>query len=270
MRGPSASTPPSRFQAIRGPHLVVLAHTVPEESDVDQANRACEIVHASLISHVTEDVDTTDEPSAYKQRQADGQCVRSGCRKQAVDSDYCTEHHEETKARQREWIRARRAKAKLKKLCSRCVKRQRRGRSAYCSTCLIQQSRRRKLHVTRDVDKSARVASRMIAWENSPQNAGRIRLRGGDRGRPTIEQENRLDVEDARKNLGAAVDSITLADSEEVAALPAIQRRDVRRAAAHQWLLIARGALVIAKRNGAELPPEVAALIGDSAGDDED
>jgi len=217
-----------------------------------------------MNAHVTDDVDTADEPSSYKQRQARGECVRSGCSKPAEDSDYCVEHHEDTKARQREWMRARRAKAKLKKLCSRCAKRQRRGRSAYCATCLIQQARRRKLHVTRDVDKSARVASRMIAWENSPQNAGRIRLRGGDRGRPTIEAENRLDVEDVQKNVVAAVDAIALADSTEIAALPPIQRQDVRRAAAHHWLLIAREALVIAKRNGAELPPAVAALIGDS------
>ena len=83
-------------------------------------------------------------------------------------------------------------------------------------------------------------------------------------------QVHRLDVEDAQKNLVAAVDAIVVADSDEVAALPPIQRRDARRAAAHHWLLLAREALVIAKRNGAELPPEVARLLGESVEKDED
>jgi hypothetical protein len=224
---------------------------------------------ASIVSDVTTDVDILDEPSPWKQRQARGECARSGCTKPAADSDYCDEHNEEMKARRRDSNRKRRAKAKLQKICTRCIKRKRRGRSAYCTTCQIQRARIRKLDVTRDVDKSARVASRMIAWVNSPTNAGRTRLRGGHRGRPPIEEENRLDVEDVQKNVVTAVDAIALADSAETAELPPIQRQDTRQAAGAWWLLIARQALVIARRNGGGLPETVAELLGE-VGDSDD
>lgn len=206
----------------------------------------------------------------YKQRQAKGVCAWSGCSIETKDTDYCPEHDERTKQRKRDWIAKRRAKAKAKKLCSRCTKRQRRGRSAYCATCLIQQAKRRKLHVTRDVDKSQRVASRILAWENSPTNEGRKRLRGGKRGRPDIESENRLDVEDFQKNVLIAVDALAVVDSPEQAALPPIQRQDAREAAAAWWLLAARQALVLARRNGITLPPELAVLISDDPLDDGD
>ncbi len=217
---------------------------------------------ASIVSTV-ESVNSSVENRA---------CKRRGCRTHAAeDSDFCAEHEKRQRLYNATYMARRRAAWRKAKRCPRCGAAKLRPGFKRCSACV---SRERKNVpaglVKRQVEnKAERVAKRMIAWVNSPQNAGRMRLRGGTRGRPRVEEENRLDLEEVQKDFPVAVDALKDADADYQRLVPAIQRQDTRLAAASRWLLVAKWALVIAKRNGGGLPETVAELLGE-VGDSDD
>jgi hypothetical protein len=196
-------------------------------------------------------------------------CKRRGCRVEPRDdSEYCDEHARRQRQYDAAYKARRRAAWARAKRCTQCGAAKRRPGFKRCSACVAKERKALRGSVQRQVEnKSARIAARLIAWVNSPQNAGRMRLRGGTRGRPRIEDENRLDLEEVQKDFPVAVDALIDADAEYQKLVPAIQRQNTREAAAARWLLVAKWALVIARRNGGALPTTIAELIGDS--DDE-
>lgn len=230
---------------------------------MDQANRAFAKARGSLISTVPESVHGQVEIRA---------CKRRGCHVAAADdSEYC----DDDARRQRQYDRAYRAKRRAAwrkaKRCPGCGAAKIRPGFRRCSACVARDRKTAKKSVRAQVEnKTKRVAARMIAWVNSPKNAGRMRLRGGERGRPSIEGENRLDLEEVQKDFPVAVDALLDADAEYQRLVPAIQRQNTRQAAAARWLLVAKWALVIAKRNGGWIPATFAELLGEIGGSDAD
>lgn len=168
------------------------------------------------------------------------ECARKLCRHSALDdSDFCDEH-----ARQkRQYDAARMARrrqgwAKAKR-CTNCGAEKRKPGSRWCLACVIKDGRIKGASVTPPVvtTKADRVAARLIPWENSPTNEGRKgRIRSGDRGRPSVQVENRTDFDLTETELAAfvvkvcgSIDAARRGEahvwSDEAKGLPPIQRR---------------------------------------------
>jgi hypothetical protein len=105
-------------------------------------------------------------------------------------------------------------------------------------------------------NKKARISARMIAWENSPTNANRIRMRGGDRGRRPAAELDAEDLDDAVKCLETGRKEIAHVHGPDVAALPRAQKDEVK-AAAVSWLERAKRWIdEVLVRNGAPPAPK--------------
>lgn len=101
-----------------------------------------------------------------------------------------------------------------------------------CLACRVLRQKIRKADGTRDkeLDKSDQIAAATRTHED-----GRTRYHGqGKRGQQPQAQLNRQDLGMARKALDAGEQGLGLLETDEVKALPRIQRADVKQAAAHQ------------------------------------
>lgn len=82
-----------------------------------------------------------------------------------------------------------------------------------------------------------RVSARLIAWEGSPTNQGRKRLRGGKRGCPSWDATQALDLRIAIAELTGAHEMILRGEHSE---LTPMQKAENRRAAMAKVRLAAR------------------------------
>jgi hypothetical protein len=103
-------------------------------------------------------------------------------------------------------------------------------------------------------DKSQRIAARMIPWENSPQNEGRLRMRGGDKGRRSIHEENRADFDLLEKEIVHARKAEAYLHTPAVAESPRIQREAAWLEAKDKLALAVRYAVEIIKRGPGKHP----------------
>jgi hypothetical protein len=230
---------------------------------MDQAIRSSEISYASLFSVA---VDNSDED--HKPHLESRECKRSSCRKQALeDSEFCRPHEETQRRYNRDYDRKRRAHWEAENRCTRCGGKDRKRGSKWCSACLIRLNRLRtsdlNLHLETRRD---RVAKRLVPWTNSPQNEGRIRLRGGKRGAPSAEDRDRRDLADIRRVLDRYALALDECYSAEAKDLPRIQR-DATVKAAHAGLALAvRLGMEALVTYGYEAP----ALADDEIGDEDE
>lgn len=182
------------------------------------------------------------------EKQQIGTCVRRGCNDDcADDSDYCAPHRDEQRDYNAEHMRRKRAEWDAADACMRCGSPRRKKGSRECVACLL---KRGKLGVSQRVEnKGDRLTSRLIPWENSPHNAGRLRLRGGKRGAPGIDEQDEFErkiVQAGIERYLKACEFLTSADGK--AMLPA-DRDAARMAALGQLALASRAADDILDRN---------------------
>lgn len=228
-------------------------------------NPSQEISSATLVSdeYVEKHVETRAD------KQAQGKCVRKACRARAEDgSDYCKRHGRLQRAYQRAWIKRQREQWEAEERCTRCGADERKPGSKWCAVCLIRHPKARKRHVDSHVEnRRSRVARRLIPWSNSPHNEGRMRMRGGKRGAPSLEELDRRDLDDIRMVLADYEAALGEAYAPEVRELTRDAQRSAR-AAAHAGLALAvRLGMEALVRNGYEVPVLAPDEIGDS--DDE-
>lgn len=230
---------------------------------MDQANRDFGITSASL-SVVAESVSQGVEIR---------RCCRRGCTAPALDdAERCGPHERKQRQYNAAYMSRRRAAWKRAKRCPGCGAAKLRPGFKRCSACVTKARKRLPESVKRSVEnkKAERIAARMIAWVNSPTNEGRERMRGGERGRPSIEAENQLDVDQIREDLAVAVDALADAGAEYQKLVPPIQRDNTRRAAAARFLLVAKWALSIAKRNAGRAGVRAAEILAEQMGSADD
>lgn len=210
-----------------------------------------------------------NERAVYQARKEAGLCTRCGA---TLPDDWehglCTVCQDYQQTHTKLAVRALRLKRRRKKQCVRCGLPSKRYE---CLICLSKLGRLPKSAFPSDGNqtvKQARIAARLIPWENSPQNAGRLRLRGGKRGRMSIEQENRTDLDFMEKDLARARTGEQFANSAEVQAMPPIQRIEARRAAMDHVALLVRTGIELLKRNKHPLAARYTNK-GDSADEDD-
>lgn len=172
-------------------------------------------------------------------------CTRKGCRKQALDdADYCAKHDADIRKYKRDYDKRRRAEWEAQKRCMRCGAQKRKAGRPWCPACVIRLDTARKgarADHTVDLDhpsKSARIAQRLIPWSNSPLNEGRVRMRGGKRGAPSLESRDRRDLADIQRILVRYEQTLDEAYSQETRDMTPDQRASTRRAA-HAGLALA-------------------------------
>lgn len=184
---------------------------------------------------ITDDVGTPSEPLDYQQRKERGVCTYPGCSDRArEDAGTCEKHGERDAKRKRRSRRRRRKLAKIllarriaKKQCKRCGGKRLSGED-HCAKCLlavgeIEKKARLACHKTRD-KKSDR-----IEINTSIDKDGRSRYRGqGRRGRQSVAAIDATDLAYAADALKRGTDGLAYAGSPTVAALPRIQRDDLK------------------------------------------
>jgi hypothetical protein len=175
-------------------------------------------------------------------------CTRRGCRKLALDdAEYCAKHDADIRKYKRDYDRRRRAEWEAAKRCMRCGAEKRKAGRPWCPACVIRLDTARKgvrADHTSDLDhsprnpKRERIAQRLIPWSNSPLNEGRIRMRGGKRGAPSLESRDRRDLADIQRILVRYEQTLDEAYSQETREMTPDQRASTRRAA-HAGLALA-------------------------------
>lgn len=223
---------------------------------MDQGNRLSAISDATLLTGVSDE----DHDSQLENRA----CKRRGCRARPLDdSEFCRPHDEAQKRYNREYDQRRRERWEAEGKCTRCGADQRKRDSMWCAACLIRLGKVRKSDLKQQLENRAqRIAERLIPWENSPQNEGRLRLRGGKRGAPSGETVDEADISDLRIYIEKASQGLSLANSDEVQAMPRIQRDEAKQAAMAWVALLVRAGLVMLKRKRYPLPAEMDHVLG--------
>lgn len=242
---------------------------------MDQGNTAKGITHETIVN-VASGVSSAVENRADKQ--AKGECVRKRCSAEAADgSDYCAKHRDEQRAYQRGYMARLRAKRRAKRLCTWCGKRLPRrlwpgrdAQTASCDACRIKRDRMGARGVKQSVENHAsRVAARVVTAVDGSDGYARTRLRGGKRGAPKAEQLDDADLRDLRLYIEKAAAGIAVANSEEVQALPRIQRDEAKYAAMSWVALLVRSGLAFMKRKGVPLPSQANHILeGEMGGTD--
>lgn len=201
-------------------------------------------------------------------------CTRRGCKKPALDdADYCARCDALIRKYKRDYDKRRRAEWEAAKRCMRCGAEKRKAGRPWCSACVIRLDRIRRGvrgDHTPDQDhqtKSARLAKRLIPWANSPQNEGRLRLRGGKRGAPGHEDLDRRDLADLQRHLARYTESVDEAYGPDYAGMSTVQKEATRRALHAGLAWMARFCAEACKVRGYELPVVEEDEIDDS--DDE-
>jgi hypothetical protein len=174
------------------------------------------------------------EPRTYQERKERGVCTYPGCpSSQGEESLRCPKHSELDAKRKARW-RQRQAKILRvrvrKSQCLRCGGKRLSGEE-HCGKCLVTMGKAERASLN-SRDKNARIEA-----ATSVDAGGRSRYRGqGRRGRQSIAATDAKDLEYAVAALRRGVDGLELAASPVVAALPRIQREDVKRASDAQLL----------------------------------
>lgn len=188
-------------------------------------------------------------------------CTRRGCKKPALDdAEYCAKHDADIRKYKRDYDKRRRAEWEAAKRCMRCGAEKRKAGRPWCPACVIRLDRiRRGLSGdhTPDQDhqsKSARLAKRLIPWSNSPQNEGRLRLRGGKRGAPGHEDIDRRDLADLQRHLARYTESVDEAYGPDYAGMSVVQKEATRRALHAGLAWMARFCAEACKVRGYEMP----------------
>lgn len=203
-------------------------------------------------------------------KQAAGTCVRKCCGKPAEDGDYCARHEKLQRKYDREYKQRRRAEAAAAGKCGQCAIGVVKQGSTWCAACLIRNDRLRKSNVHLHVEnRSARIAKRLIPWQDSPQNEGRTRMRGGKRGAPTMEDRDRRDLDDIERILVRYRLALDEAYSDDTRILSKVQQASTRRAAHAGLALAVRLGMEALVNYGYEAPVLVVDEIGDSDDDDD-
>jgi hypothetical protein len=238
-------------------------------------NRSNEISYATL--HELPDARQPITDGDHKVQLEIRECSRRGCKKPALDdSELCRKHEDDQRRYNREYDARRRAEYEAAKQCTRCGAKERKPGSKWCPGCVIKLDRMRRR--TRGADhkvqlentKSARVAARLIAWENSPQNEGRMRMRGGKRGAPSLEDRDRRDLSQVQESLaryGAALDE---AYSSEVRQLSKLAQERARREAHAKLALAVRLGMEALQTYGYDVPIAVPVDEGEIDDDEDD
>jgi hypothetical protein len=184
--------------------------------------------------------------SKYKERQADGQCTYPGCELPAADgADLCHGHHAAAKARKRSWISKQRARWRKKGRCTRCGRKRAPSSKWGCPKCLNEVRGARPRLVDQHVDKRSRIAARTAIDKD-----GRRRYRGQSRrGAPSRAATDEADIADIRKGTLRTEEGLSYASSDEVQALPRIQREEARQAALSWMHHVYRTAKDMLERN---------------------
>jgi hypothetical protein len=151
------------------------------------ANRLEEITRDTVVSTVPDEDLSPDLENR--------ECKRRGCRRLAADdSDWCARHEEDQRRYNRESAKRRYDRLASMGVCSRCG-RKRYKTSEWCAVCLSKYGKVPRQDLRSDLEnKRLRVEARVRGWEDSPQNEGRERLRGGPRGAPSAELQREQDV----------------------------------------------------------------------------
>lgn len=230
---------------------------------MDQAIRDFSISYGTVSSLSDEDhtLDLENRP-----------CKRRGCKARPLDdAEFCARHDAADRRYKRDYDKRRRAEWAAAERCMRCGAKDRAKNRPWCPGCAIRLDRARKglkLDHTRDLEnKRARIAKRLIAWQDSPHNEGRVRLRGGKKGAPSMEERDRQDLRHLRLVLDDYEEALNRAYAPDVLELHrTVQER--ARASAHAGLALAvRLGMEALQTYGYELP-EIAPA--DSDEDDSD
>lgn len=191
-------------------------------------------LHAATVASVPE-----APLSRYEQRKLAGDCTRCGCalsdeRTQAGES-MCEPCHGYMLAAKRRSAKRRRAAWKRKRLCGECGKKRRPG-GKLCPACSVRKGALATMFREHSVEHGRDQPT--AAWdgrlEQSPDGKLRARRRfhgQGKRGRQSIEQLDEQDIADARACIEDGWKGLAYHRSDEVQALPRIQRDDVKREA---------------------------------------
>lgn len=232
---------------------------------MDQGNRRTGIAYATVetvgVNHAVEN---------RSQKQQTGVCVRKRCGAPAADgSDYCARHAEHQRQYNASYMARRRAERLRKKLCTFCGARLARrdwpspgDRTASCPACRIKRDRMKTAGVKSSVEnRTERIAARVEEVLDATDGYARKRFRGGKRGAPKAEQLDEADLRDLRLYVEKAAAGLALANSDEVQALPRIQRDEAKHAAMSWVALLVRAGLVFMKRKGIPLPSHADHLV---------
>lgn len=203
-----------------------------------------------------------------EQRDSPRECAHHSCRRRAgKNSELCPKHEDALKRRKRDHGARRRALWASECRCMRCGAEKRKRGSRWCAACLIWLDKLRKPDQEQQRDspsKRERIASRLIPWEGSPQNEGRLRLRGGKRGAPSMEDRDRRDLEDMQKGLVRYGELLDEAYGAETRDLSRVQQVQVRRAAHARLALVVRQGLEALRAYGYDVPIAAGDEIADS------
>lgn len=189
----------------------------------------------------------------YLDRKLGEKCTYPGCEEPPGDTNECDRHRDEHRARAKKSASKRRARWARKRRCTRCGRKRSAKSSWGCVRCLTQLGRLRSDAATH-VDKSERIAARLIPWRDSPTNANRVRLRGGSRGRQPIVVEDRFDLGKAKECVVDGLAGIEFFWSPEVQSLPRAQAAEVRAAALSKLEQCKRWIDEVLVRNGMPRP----------------
>lgn len=213
---------------------------------------------------IISDEDVKEHVENRADKKASDRCVRRCCKRSpADDSDYCPRHRDEQRGYQRDYMARRREEWDADDRCTNCGAKERKTGSNWCPRCLIARGKAHRAVVKSQVEnRRDRIAERLIPWENSPSNEGRVRLRGGKRGAPKAEQADEMDLHDLRLYVERAADGLHLAGSPEVQALPRLQRDDAKDAALAWIALLIRAGLALLKRKRYPLPSQFDHVLG--------
>jgi len=180
--------------------------------------------------------------SVRKESSADtGECLRPGCDDAAADgSDFCAPHRDAKRDSDRAYRKRLRRRRRRLKLCRDCGVKLRKATATLPAEkiwCTEHRIRRGRLTLVRSASPGVETVvekSERIARATREHDDGRTRYHGqGKRGQQPQAQLNRQDIEKAEAALAAGRAGLQHAETEEVKALPRIQREDVKREAAH-------------------------------------
>ncbi len=178
----------------------------------------------------------------YLARKLSGRCTYPGCAAMASDTCLLCDAHKEEANKRTKRVRS---DWKGKKRCTRCGGR-RSPRSRWgCVTCLIKVGRAKQVAKTKHKTKTERLRA------NTAVDAeGRVRYHGkAKRGAPSKATNNADAVADMRKALQRGEEALALVESDEVKALPRIQREEVKLAALAPFDLLRRTARELLEAN---------------------
>lgn len=202
----------------------------------------------SRVSVISDEEVTTDG-NTYYERKAEGRCVYPGCPRQASDeSVLCPEHRDDARARTRKSQKRIRAERRAADLCPRCGEK---AKGDYmCVRCKVKYGRTKRARTGGDDNREHnRIADRLIPWENSPHNAGRLRLRGGKRGAPNIDAQDEFERKIVKTAIARYAEACDMLASDDGKAMLPRDRDAARMAALGQLALAVRAAEDILDRN---------------------